>query len=53
MEKKRKDARIFNCYLNTQIYDQLYKYCAKHGYTMTRITEQAIESYLKNKKETE
>ncbi len=53
MEKRRKDARIFNCYLETQIYEQLYKYCSENGYTMTRITEKALEAYLKDKNEIE
>ncbi len=49
-ENKRKDGKVFNCYLNTQIYELLRDYCSKNGYTMTRITEKAIESYLKDKK---
>ncbi len=49
-ERMRKDGKVFNCYLNTQIYENLHEYCAKNGYTMTRITEKAIESYLKDKK---
>ncbi len=50
MTKKRKDGKVFNCYLTTQIYDMLHDYSIKNGYTMTRITEKAIEYYLKNKK---
>ena len=50
MAQKRKDAKVFNCYLTTRIYDMLHDYCIKKGYTMTMITEKAIEYYLKNKK---
>jgi hypothetical protein len=50
MAKKRKDGKVFNCYLTTQIYDLLHDYSIKKGYTMTMIMEKAIEYYLKNKK---
>lgn len=50
MAKKRKDGKVFNCYLATQIYDLLHDYSIKNGYTMTMIMEKAIEYYLKNKK---
>ena len=50
MAKKRKDGKVFNCYLTTQIYDLLHDYSIKNGYTMTMIMEKAIEYYLKNKK---
>ena len=46
-DKKRKDAKVFNCYLDTEIYNLLHDYCLENGYTMTRITEKAIEHYLK------
>ena len=50
MAQKRKDGRIFNCYLAARIYDMLHDYCIKKGYTMTLVTEKAIEYYLKDKK---
>lgn len=50
MTKKRKDGKIFNCYLSAEIYEQLHDYCVKNDYTMTRVTEKAIEYYLKNRK---
>ena len=50
MAQKRKDGRIFNCYLAARIYDMLHDYCIKKGYTMTLVTEKAIEHYLKDKK---
>ena len=50
MTKKRKDGKIFNCYLSAEIYEQLHDYCVKNDYTMTRVTEKAIEYYLKTSK---
>jgi len=51
MGKKRKDGKVFNCYLTTRIYDMLHDYSIRKGYTMTIITEKAIEYYLKNRKD--
>ena len=50
MTKKRKDGKIFYCYLSADIYEQLHDYCVKNDYTMTRVTEKAIEYYLKTSK---
>ena len=51
MGKKRKDGKVFNCYLTTRIYDMLHDYSIRKCYTMTIITEKAIEYYLKNRKD--
>ncbi len=53
MAKRKKDGKVFNCYLTTRIYDMLHDYSIKNGYTMTMITEKAIEYYMKNKKANE
>ena len=56
MARNRKDGRIFNCYLSSEIYDLLDKYSIKTGLTKTLITERAIKQFLRsmeNKEKTE
>ena len=56
MARNKKDGRIFNCYLSSEIYDLLDEYSLKTGLTKTMITERAIKQYLssmENKEKTE
>lgn len=46
LTRKRKDGRIFNCYLSAEIYDLLDGYSIRTGLTKTMITERAIKQYL-------
>lgn len=47
MARNKKDGRIFNCYLRSEIYDLLDKYSIKTGLTKTLVTERAIEQFLR------
>lgn len=56
MARNKKDGKIFNCYLSSEIYDLLDEYSLKTGLTKTIITERAIKQYLssmENKEKTE
>ena len=56
MARNKKDGRIFNCYLSSEIYDLLDEYSLKTGLIKTMITERAIKQYLssmENKEKTE
>ena len=44
--RTKKDGKIFNCYLSSEIFDLLEKYSIKTGLTKTMITERAIKQYL-------
>lgn len=46
MARNKKDGKIFNCYLSSEIYDLLDEYSLKTGLTKTIITERAIKQYL-------
>lgn len=46
MARNKKDGKIFNCYLSSEIYDLLDKYSLKTGLTKTIITERAIKQYI-------
>lgn len=48
--RKRKDGRIFNCYLSSEIFKLLDEYSIRTGLTKTMITERAIKQYLVNMK---
>lgn len=50
LTRKRKDGRIFNCYLSSEIYKLLDEYSIRTGLTKTTITEKAIKQYLVNMK---
>ena len=56
MARNKKDGRIFNCYLSSEIYDLLIEYSLKTGVTKNMLTERAIKQYLssmENKEKTE
>ncbi len=56
MARNKKDGKIFNCYLSSEIYELLDEYSLKTGLTKTIITERAIKQYLssmENKEKTE
>ena len=46
--RKKKDGKIFNCYLSSEIYDLLDEHSIRTGLTKTMITERAIKQYLGN-----
>ena len=48
MARNKKDGKIFNCYLSTEIFDLLEDYSIKSGLTKTIITERAIKMYLRS-----
>ena len=48
MARNKKDGKIFNCYLSTEIFDLLEDYSIKSGLTKTIITERAIKKYLRS-----
>lgn len=48
MSRNKKDGKIFNCYLSSEIYDLLDEYSLKTGLTKTMITERALKQYLRS-----
>ena len=48
MARNKKDGKIFNCYLSTEIFDLLEDYSIKSGLTKTIIAERAIKKYLRS-----
>ena len=48
MVREKKNGKIFNCYLSSEIYDLLDEYSLKTGLTKTMITERALKQYLRS-----
>ena len=48
MVREKKNGKIFNCYLSSEIYDLLDEYSLKTGLTKTIITERALKQYLRS-----
>ena len=48
MVREKKNGKIFNCYLSSEIYDLLDEYSSKTGLTKTMITERTLKQYLRS-----
>lgn len=46
MAKARKDGRVLNILLNSQIHDELDTFCQEFGYSKTGVVEQALKEFF-------
>ena len=46
MPRERKDSKVLNINLSTQVYDQLGKFCEETGMTKTTATEKILGQFF-------